>query len=239
MSRTEIEQFYNIQTDKVKQNATIVSADELGQDYMLHISKKNMSKTPYTPIIGNRQAPSEDRSIPRVTVAPTLLGCIYGFASTIEYIANYNPKNNTDYKQGFYIHTIPFEYCLKPNNKLVYDASLTSEHWLVRYSEQTNTYNAKLIGKLFCNKLTFLPVSGKTTKIIVEFYVSIDKAEGIKFNDKAYLNKGFYAIEFEYEKLMLRNKIDPKPITSEEFFNTKKLRADMLSHKEPLYYQWS
>lgn len=239
MSKLEIEHYFSIQSDKVKKNASIVSADELGQDFMLHISKKNMSKTPYTPIIGHRQALSEDRSVPRVTVAPTLLGCIYGFAAMIQHIASYSPEHDKDYKQGFYIHAIPFEYCLKPNNKLVYDASLTSEHWLVRYNEQTNVYNGKLIGKIFCNKLTFLPVSNKTNTITVELYVSIDKAEGIKFNDKVHLDKGFYAIEFEYEKLMLKNKLNPKPITSEEFFNTKKLRADMLCHKEPLYYHWS
>lgn len=239
MSKLEIEHYFSIQSDKVKKNASIVSADELGQDFMLHISKKNMSKTPYTPIIGHRQALSEDRSVPRVTVAPTLLGCIYGFADMIQYIASYSPQHDKDYKQGFYIHAIPFEYCLKPNNKLVYDASLTGEHWLVRYNEQTNIYNGKLIGKLFCNKLTMLPVTSKTNIITVELYVSIDKADGIQFNDKVHLAKGFYAIEFEYEKLMLKNGLNPVPITSEEFFNTKKLRADMLSHKEPLYRQWS
>lgn len=239
MSRVDIENYFNIQSDKVKKNATIVSADELGQDYMLHISKRNMSKTPYVPIIGHRQAPSEDRSIPRVTVAPTLLGCIYGFASMIDHIVSYNPDYSKDYKQGFYIHTIPFEHCLKPNNKLVYDASLTGEHWLVRYNENTNVYNGKLIGKMFANKLLLLPVSNKNNRITLELYISIDKPGGIKFNDRVCLNKGFYAVEFEYEKLSLKNKLDPKPITSAEFFNTKKLRADMLAHKEPIYHQWS
>lgn len=141
MSKEQIETFLKIQTNLVKRNSEIVSTDDLGQNYMLHISHDNMSGKKYQPRIGERQDPGEDRTVPRITVSPYLIGCIHGFASSLNSLINYG-------KTGiFYIHKIPFEYCLKPTEKLVYDSLLSDEHWLVRYNQETTFYRPELVGK--------------------------------------------------------------------------------------------
>lgn len=43
MSKEQIETFLKIQTNLVKRNSEIVSTDDLGQNYMLHISHDNMT----------------------------------------------------------------------------------------------------------------------------------------------------------------------------------------------------
>ena len=157
LSREQIDSYLKIQTNLVRRNATILSHKDLGQEYMLHISHKNMEGEKYQPWIGARQGITEDRTVPRITVAPYLIGCIHGYA---EALYSFIEQGN---KGIFYIHKIPFTHCLKPTTRLVYDADLTDEHWLVRYNKETTFYYPKLVGKFIVSGVQLDP-SGKTNK---------------------------------------------------------------------------
>ena len=121
MSINDIQLFVSEQIPLVKNNVTIVDGETFNKGLMYHIGTTDMSNKPYIPRIGERQGKTEDRTVPRVTVAPTLLGCIYGYAMVV--ISGMD--NNI---AGYYIHSLPFEYCLKPTKKLVFDQELTNEH---------------------------------------------------------------------------------------------------------------
>ena len=80
MSQQQLEKYLESLSPDVKKNLKIVSTKDLGQDFLLHISPDKLSKVIFTPRIGNRQGRTEDRTVPRITVSPTLLGCHNGYA---------------------------------------------------------------------------------------------------------------------------------------------------------------
>lgn len=190
-----METFLKLTTDRVARNVSVVSNKMIDQKFMLHISSDKMNNKPYVPWIGRRQAETEDRTVPRITVAPTLYGCYIGYAQFITQFFGYNPDNDTGYKQGLYIHEIEFEEALKPNNRLVYDSTRSDEHWLVTYDLDTRTYKGKVIGKMFINELKVKPVSGKEVVVAATIYVEINKPEGVRLSKNYFLSKGYHVIE--------------------------------------------
>lgn len=242
----DIELFLKLSTDKVNKNVTVVSKEELGQNYMLHISPDKMNSKPYIPRIGHRQGQSEDRTIPRITVAPTLLGCYVGYAQWFMQFFNYNPRDNDidSYRQGLYIHEIEFDEALKPNNKLVYDASRSDEHWLVTYSEQTKQYKGKIIGKMFIRDVTVKPVSGKFNVANASFYVEVNKPEGIRFSKNFFLRKGYWLIagidDSDFTFWDKDKNIVIKEVSKSDYDAAKNLHAALLSLSvnQPPFAKW-
>lgn len=249
MSRAAIDLFMSIQSDTVRSNTTIVSAEELGHDHLLHVSPDRMTRIPYSPMIGHRQAKTEDRTVPRVTVAPTILGCIYGYAimSRDVFYANSNQDIADKFPPpGYYIHEIPFEYCLRPNKKLVYDADTSDEHWLVRYSSETKEYRATVAGKCFVERVVLYPVHQQPTRHIVTLFVEVLSPKGLLFTQKTRLEKGYHSVEFVYagwgykaaKGLTIREVADAKRISAGTYMKNKKYQVATLSHQEPNYYAW-
>lgn len=192
-----IEDYLDTLSDRVSRNVEIVTPDELGQQQLLHISTNTNIKS-FVPIIGTKQALSEDRTVPRVCTAPTLLGCMIGHAA-VEWITHDNAPgeklDGTKYKGGFVIYGIPFEYSLKPNNKLVYDSSVTDEHWLVSYSKETAQYLPTKLGKFFIRSITYIARGDKPPVSEWVFYVEVSAEEGIHFSKNIFMEKGYYRIE--------------------------------------------
>ncbi len=242
--KPSMELFLKLTIDKVAKNVTVVTKEELGQDFMLHISPVKMNNKPYIPWIGRRQANMEDRTIPRITVAPTLYGCYIGYGQLILQCINYNPANHGDYKQGLYIHEIEFDESLKPNNKLVYDASRSDEHWLVTYDEETKVYKGKVIGKLFITEIKTKPISGKEIVVAATIYVEVNKLEGIRFSKNIFLSKGYHVIENISEVHQCAwdkdKEITVKEISSSDYESAKRQSAAMLSLtvNKPPFTKW-
>lgn len=239
-----IELFLKLLTDKVAKNITVVTKKELDQEYMLHISPDRMNNKLYIPRIGQRQANMEDRTVPRITVAPTLYGCYIGYTQLIRQFFQYKPQNSDSYKQGVYIHEIEFEHAIKPNNKLVYDSSRSDEHWLVTYDEETKVYKGKVIGKLFITEIKSKSISGKEIIVEATIYVEITKPEGIRFSKNIYLPKGYHVIENINEVHLCSWDKDKEIITRQidktEFESVKKQSAALLSltANKPPFTQW-
>lgn len=242
----DMESYLTLVADKVSKNIQVVSKEDLGQDYMLHISSDRMSNKPYIPWIGRRQAHSEDRTVPRITVAPTLFGCYVGYAQLFIQFLNYNPddKDLDSYRQGLYIHEIEFDQALKPNNKLVYDASRSDEHWLVTYSPETKQYRGKVVGKMFISDVTFQSVSKSVVSCSGTLYIEVNKSEGIRFSKNKFLEKGYYVAEFlpdaDNSAWDKDKDINVRPISKAEYEAIKNQRAALLSFStvKPPFASW-
>lgn len=237
----EIEKYLELCSNRVKDNVEIVTANELGQNYFLHVSPDKMDRKKYIPQISKRQADSEDRTIPRITVADTILGCLCGYASFFSDILFYDPGVE-DCKQGLYIHEIEFDKCLKPNSKLVYDAKQSNEHWLVTYDKDTVEYKGKTIGKVFASSITI--VVGQKDNTLASLYIEVIKEEGIKFSKNIFLTKGYWIVKcpirsdcmaWDKDKLVIA-----MPVSKDEYLGNKKLSAAMLSMNfdKPSFTKW-
>ena len=215
MSKKEIEDYLAIQTSKVQKSCSIVEANDENQGIMLHISPENMSRKPYAPWIGPRQANQEDRTVPRVTVSDSILGCIYGYAAMLD-----NVFDNK--KAGWYIHQLEFEHCLKPGKAMVYDADLTNEHWLVRYNEATSQYKGKVIGKLVAESILLKTGDKNKSRAIVTLLAAVEKCP-IKLTSKQTLEIGYYRFKIDYERVMIKaDDLEVTSISQAEFEKGKK-----------------
>lgn len=242
MSRKEIQDFVNLSIDKVRDNVEIVSKEELGQDFFLHIAPERMSSKKYIPRIGSRQNKTEDRTIPRVTVSDYLYGCMVGYMSFLLDAYSYPNVDDNKKKQGLYIHEIKFDQALKPNNKLVFDQSRSNEHWLVTYNDDTKEYSSTVIGKMFITEIVTRLRTNKYSEEIYTVLVEINKAEGIKFSKNIFLNKGYWCLKLiasEKDSYLNDKDFKVEEISKETYSKMKDVSAAMLSHVEkPLLTKW-
>lgn len=199
-------------------------------------------------MVGMNQANSEDRTTPRICAGSNLLGCIIGYARMFLDFLNTKPSNdNKDrdaYKGGYVIYSIDFNACLKPNNKLVYDSSISGEHWLVTYNEDTIKYRPKPIGKMLVRSIRQTATENDYPIVDIELLIAIDTDIDVPFNTARSLKKGYYSITGPYVFHIRNHKVD-KPyditeISKTEWLNAKSISAAMLSLESnpPLYHVW-
>lgn len=238
----QLEKWLEHAAEKVRRNATIVTPVDLEQDFLLHIST-NTTIRRFTPLIGRRQAVSEDRTVPRITVAPTVLGCFIGYAKAdtdFQHSVSDGTKEMEGYKGGWKIYCFPFEAALKPNNKLVYDASASDEMWLTSYSAETAEYVPQTAGKMFFRSMRFVGRSGRRPYTEVEIYLEITREGGLRFSKNLFLDQGYWKIEGPYQQHVASWKDDKEfhsqSITREEYMSAKMAAADLLSL--PAHQRW-
>lgn len=226
-------------SDAVIANTKIITPSDIKQDYFLHVAiKKNNEFIPYHSRIA---APSEDNTVPRIHVAPTLAGCIIATNQTHHLLQNMIPlaklkdhkksnSYNTPYLGGFYIHKVPFDVALKPSKKLVFDADQTGEHWLITYNQETRKYPAIVIGKVILSNLSITPTVGTLPLMVAKLLVEITDNDGIYLDKKNYLTKGYWSFELTDNTLIS----EVNNINKEVFDGFKDLSASLLSYQEPL-----
>lgn len=242
----ELTEWLETVPEKVRKNVTVVSPVEVKQDFFLHMSTATTIKK-FIPIVGRRQAYSEDRSVPRITVAPTLLGCFIGYAKAeydFQELVSTGKPTEGNYKGGWKIYAIPFEAALKPGARMVYDSRLSDEHWLVSYSRETNEYVPEQAGKMFYRSLRLIGRSGKAPEGEMELYVEIIKEDGIRFSKNHFLNQGYYRIVGPVAPNVASWTDDGDftvtPIDRGDYMSAKNAAADLLGLTEgiPPHLQW-
>lgn len=231
-SQKQFQEYVKLQNDKVKRNIKEVTNESLGQSFLLHID----GKTPnyFIPMMPRRAAPSEDNTVPRVTVSDTLLGCIIGYSAV-------SHDFHTQKTNGLYINKIDFDYCLQPSTKLVYDADITNEHWLVTYNKDTIKYKPVTIGKMFVHKITYDRSAGNTlTDETAEILIEIEDNIKIKFSESIMLSKGYYRAIIDMTHWE-EDKLKVNKISAVEYAKHKNVSASMLDNMAvniPLYTHW-
>ena len=237
-------------SSKVQQNVTIVTPKDLPgeQPFLLHISPDSKLKE-FTPVIGMRQADNEDRTVPRATCSPYILGCIIGYANTVYDFHMKSPtgsKEDKGYKGGWYIYKSEFKACLRPSQKLVYDANFSDEHWLVTYSEDTVTFPVQAAGKIFFHSVTYVNRNDKLPKAEVKMYIEIYKGEKILFSHRKALTEGYYEMtgpaDMHIPSFKSDREFDIKEISKGDYLKAKDLSATLLhqtdTRPDPIYTKW-
>lgn len=145
-----IEQWKDAQAAIVKNEMTIQSFEQAGDVYRVDAQKVPI----FIPQFSNRQMVKEDKIIPRVCVADTLFGCLYGFSRFFYDFFDGTPDGKKDdygnrYKGGVIISRLPYESLIVPSKKLVPDVNESGEKWLVSYDKDHASYPCEVIGKAF------------------------------------------------------------------------------------------
>lgn len=223
----------------VGKSLSIVSAGVLNHQ-LFHMSTSDRIRK-FTPGVTRRTGNRENRSVPRVSTAPTLLGCFIGYcAARGDFMFN-STKADKTYHHGWYLYRIPFEFALKPEPKLLYDQLNSDEHWLVTASEDTREYKADIVAKCFYGQITFKARTGKSPTPVTTMYVQVFD-ESVPFGQTTVLTKGCWRIEGPDPSNHVEFWKDDEEYTvtnidQGEWVKVKKISADLLSYAPP-YIEW-
>lgn len=249
----QIETFLEKQKPKVRANATIIEAEE-DYPYMLHGSINDNIKV-FTPRLAERYAKgSEDRTVDRVHVSETLVGCIMGMDELTSYLQyNVGDEEAELFKGGWYIYAIPYKYALKPNVNLVYDAGRSNEVWLVPYSKETKEYKGEIIAKVFLESMSYANLGMDENKNTLRKYIStyivevLSKSIKIDQSSNKQYPKGCYKVEITRttdkghhvnysfnEDLVRVQKIDREEYNKKK----KKVMAPKMLYKNKTFFNW-
>lgn len=235
-----MEQALALLPDNVKKELSVVSSAELGTDKLLHISTDPKIKQ-FVPNITKRTANNENRSVPRISTAPSLLGCLIGYcAAALDFSQG---DHHPDWLGGWYIYGIPFELALKPSPKLLHDQRNSDEHWLITYSETTRSYAPTKLGKFFYRSVISQARTGKRPFKEVVMLVEVATDHPVLFAGKVQLTKGYWEItgpepSFNVEFWNQDKLYTVKSISKGDYRTTKSLSADLLSYTPPPSAKW-
>lgn len=220
----------------VAENVTIVTASELGQRWLYHISLDPKIKQ-FVPSLTRRTAQKEDRTVPRISTAPTIIGCILGYQYDInEFLGN---DVEDGWKGGWYIYGFESEVSLLPKKKLLYDVSNSDERWLVPYKAEKWRYPAKIVGKFFYRSAT-AQNEGKYQKWSIEAAFEVIRGCEVRAFNSLTLTEGYWLLTFDRSIYNWKNGVAEhvKQLSSSEWRKIKGLHADMLSYQEPPSAHW-
>lgn len=248
----QIESFLEKQKPKVRANAKIIEAEE-DYPYMLHGSINDNIKV-FTPRLAERYAKGqEDRTVDRVHVSETLVGCIMGMDELTGYLQyNTGEEEAEVFKGGWYIYALPYKYALQPNVNLVHDANRSSEVWLVPYSKETKEYKGEIIAKVFLETMSYANLGLDENKNTLRKYITtyivevLNKSIKIDQSSNKQYPKGCYKVEITRttdkghhvnysfnEDLVRVGKID-----REEYNKKKKVMALKMLYKNKTFFNW-
>lgn len=195
-----------------------------------HISTNNSLKS-FEPRVSRRTMNKEDRSVPRVSTAGTLNGCLSGYSAALY---DWEYMDADKWQGGWKIYAIQYEVALKPNKKILGDAEQTEEIWLVPYNKEHVRYQATPIGEIFFAKVGREATNNPKLprKVYVKAYVRIAEGNMLPLNKSTVLRAGYYQLTYNnwFEAMDLRNPQDIMivPITSADYNSHKKLGAGNL-----------
>lgn len=248
--KTAFQRWLSEQPKHIQSNCKIVSADEVGQDYMLHIDKNTPDR--FSPTLSDHAGDKEDKTLPRITVAPELFGCIIGYARCesdfLFHVYYTDAKLKKDkFRGGYEICQLNFKHCIKPNRLMVGNVNESDEHWLVSYSEETKEYVPVKIGNCFISEIKYSAVTGALPMATYTLYLELHGRDSLNFSKNIKLLKGFYEIVLTIDKktdfgsVYNEETISVTKITAGKYSKAKQLNAAMLSMEslnKPKYLNW-
>lgn len=234
--KQQLEQYLSNFNNGVADNVTVVSAEELGQRWLYHISVDPKIKR-FIPELSRRTALKEDRTVPRISTAPTIIGCLLGYQADLgEFL------NNTlgdDWNGGWYVYGFDSQPSVLPGKKILIDVQTTDERWLVPYRSDKWQYPAKMIGKFYYRKASVY-TQGKNQKWEVEVLVEVNRDAEIRFFDGLTLAEGFWNLTFDRSIHSWKKGVGEhvRQLSTSEWKKLKGVHADLLSYQEPNSSTW-
>lgn len=235
--RKDLDVYMETRSSFVQENVEIVSVADMEYPYMLHISTdKNIKE--FIPFIGDRQGKKEDRTTPKVCVSSELFSAMLGYAAVLDenIYTRYTLENNPHFKGGYVVYAIPYIHALRPNKKLVWDADMSNEHWLVAYNDASRVYKPKdIVCKFFVTSITIQRIGDFKSSIEVEIYM--EAIEPFPVTPHEFLDKGYWYYKGP-DISTIRNYKSTKSlkfvsISKSEYLDKKKLAAALLSAPTP------
>lgn len=236
----ELEKFLSLLPGSVRDGLYPVSNDDFEYPYMLHVSIDRKIKE-FVPSVTRRTANNEDRTVARISTAPTLLGCFAGYMKGVS--DSLYPDNG--WRGGWYVYALPFKQALVPNKKLLFDQKTTDEHWLVTYNQETINYPAEIIAKCFYKEVVALPRTKGWPAYRVKLAIEVLGDKPVRYCKGVVLTKGTWLIEGPDPASpgitwKSRNEYQITELDPKTYKESKKLSADLLSHSPlPPSYLWS
>lgn len=243
---TALQQYIDGLSPTHRGHITPVSLADINRTSVYHISV-NGKITNFIPQVSRRTAPREDRTQPRVSVSPTLIGCMMGY-QTDEHIDLYpiNKGKGEAWSGGWYIYGFTDVALARPDKTLVYDAEVTNEYWLLPYTSERWKYPASIIGKYFYAQTRTWYEKGKPIHEM-DLVIEVTKGSEVWLSNDSKLDGGFWRVTVGRRKNNVTKDIGmysvtelskPVQITSSEYQSLKTIRADTLCLKEPSFTRW-
>lgn len=216
-------------------NVDIETPDSIGMPYVLHISTDGKIKE-FVPQLSRRTAKKEDRIVPRISTAVSLVACILGY-QTLELDFDGNRDYYDNFKGGWYIYAFDFNLALQAKKKILYDVIKTDEIWLVPYRQDLWIYKPQIIAKFF---LESVAVRWEKEERISHFKVVLENMSerDVLINSETRVSKGYWT--FELENIKMSSSVKSVKVTNltqidqKRYNELKRINASLLSMDEPL-----
>jgi hypothetical protein len=236
--KEQLDHFLRLLPTRVHKHLTPVASEDL--DHGLYHLSINGKIRKFTPSVTDRTALKEDRSVPRVSTASSLLGCLIGYAKA-RWDFSKLPGKDKQYRGGWYLYQLPFAWALKPTPTLLYDQENSDEHWLVTYSEQTREYPATIVAKCFYEEVRLVGRYGKQPRAECRLLVEV-LGSPIRFGVNTVLTHGHWEIEGPepsnyIESFKHDREYRIRKLSKSDWSVAKKATADLLAY-EPPYLEW-
>ena len=234
--RELIEHYVQTLDHKTQQNVTILDRDTLGQRYVFHMSTDPKIKR-FIPMVSRRTMHTENRNVPRISVAPHLGGAILGYSAMDMDFFNLHQRDG--FRGGWYLYAFEFTYGLAPKKKVLPDSGLTDELWLVPYSPEHWEYTPIKSGRFFMTELKFVSqAKGEGHWASCELVVENTLDEPIALTPKESLAPGYSLCRLDGCPLGSGVKnitvLENRSISKGEFSRLKRINASLLDHGVPL-----
>lgn len=187
------EKVYGAIPSRLHKKIEVLSADELGRDFLYHLSSdSNIRK--FIPQVSNRTMNIEDRSIPRVSTSAHLAGAM----SAAQFVEWDFQDSRDDFDGRFTVYGIEFEYALKPDRSLLPDRNQTDEYWLISYDRQSEEYKPRKLAEF---SVLSLRNFFKAEKWELDIVIQINDAP---FYLRPKGRSGYYELDRGHYRLTLR-----------------------------------
>lgn len=244
--REDIEDFLALQPSQVQQDCKIVSSKDVGQDFMLRIDK--FTPKVFVPNMPKSAMVTENTNTPRITVAPTLIGCMIGYFRIERDVQDGTAvpagKDKPNFAGGYSISRLPFDHCLKPGAQMVVDSDSSDEHWLVPYRPESVEVEPEIIGQIFVGSVTYLPTSGHHPGVRLEMYLHVSGDVELPVSPSKKAGPGYYRYVVYWPNIRTRTVQDPNCLVSldqirpEDYMRAKEFKAALLSREETRFASW-
>ncbi len=176
------------------------------------------------PSVTRRTLSAEDRAVPRISVAPTLAGCILAYQA-----CDYD--FDADEYKGWYVYGLPFEHAVRPSKQLLPDVEMSDEHWLVTFDPDTVAYYPRTVAKFF---ITDIQRQRRLRARIISYkgFVEVTSFDGLVVAKGKVLPRGKY--EFSWDNHRLKNHADADgftftPVSVAEYKTAKRETVSLLA----------
>ena len=192
---------------------------------------------------------NENNTIPRITCAPSLIGCIVGYYRAEQDLLDagrFGKDVKKQYVGGYTISTIEPSLVLKPDATLVPDQGRSDEHWVVPFNEDHVDFAPRQIGKCFIHRLTHVNSGGqnKPPVLEIEMFIQMDEPHFAVAPGRV-ITKGYWKMFLRWESLFARDVrksndalVSLTEINQEEFMVAKGFSANLLSDDTPAFKRW-